>query len=81
MTLGYAFGKKGFFNDVRLSLVARNLMFLYRGKALLDLPGVPERRMNFDPDVSLGGAGNFQGVEYGNIPSSRSVGLNLKLSF
>ena len=81
LTLGYAFGKKGFFNDVRLSLVARNLMFLYRGKALLDLPGVPERRMNFDPDVSLGGAGNFQGVEYGNIPSSRSIGLNLKLSF
>lgn len=81
LTLGYAFGKRAFFNDVRLSLVARNLLFLYRGKALLELPGVPERRMNFDPDVSLGGAGNFQGVEYGNIPSSRSIGLNLKLSF
>ena len=81
VTLGYAFGKKAFFNDIRLSLVARNLLFLYRGKALLDLPGVPERRMNFDPDVSLGGANNFQGVEYGNIPSSRSIGVNLKLSF
>ncbi len=81
LTLGYAFGKRGFLNDIRLSLVARNLLFLYRGKALLDLPGVPERRMNFDPDVSLGGANNFQGVEYGNIPSSRSIGLNLKFSF
>lgn len=81
VTLGYDFGKVGFFNGMRLSLVGRNLFFLYRGKALLELPGVPERRMNFDPDVSLGGANNFQGVEYGNIPSSRSVGLNLKLSF
>jgi TonB-linked SusC/RagA family outer membrane protein len=81
LTAGYSFGKAAFFNDIRLSLVARNLFFFYRGKALLDMPGVPERKMNFDPDVSLGGAGNFQGVEYGNIPSSRSIGLNLKLSF
>ncbi len=81
VTLGYDFGKVGFFNGLRLSVVGRNLFFLYRGKALLDIPGVPERKMNFDPDVSLGGANNFQGVEYGNIPSSRSVGLNLKLSF
>jgi hypothetical protein len=36
--------------------------------------------MNFDPELSLG-ASNFQGVEYGNMPSTRSIGINLKLSF
>ncbi len=64
----------------RLSLVGRNLLFLYRGKAILDIPGVPQRTMGFDPDIQLG-AGNFQGVEYGNLPSTRSIGLNLQLGF
>ncbi|WP_420458164.1 SusC/RagA family TonB-linked outer membrane protein [Neolewinella sp.] len=66
--------------NLRLALTGRNLFFLYRGKALLDIPGIPERRMNFDPDIQLG-AGNFQGVEYGNLPSTRTVGLNLQLGF
>jgi TonB-linked SusC/RagA family outer membrane protein len=64
----------------RLALTGRNLFFLYRGKALLDIPGIPERRLNFDPDIQLG-AGNFQGVEYGNLPSTRTIGLNLQLGF
>lgn len=81
LTLGYNFNFSGnFIKRARLSAVARNLFFLYRGKAILDLPGVPERRLSFDPDISLG-AGNFQGVEYGNVPASRSVGVNLQLSF
>ncbi|MEZ4987116.1 MAG: hypothetical protein R2795_19100 [Saprospiraceae bacterium] len=66
--------------SLRLSLVARNLAFLYRGKAILDIPGIPERTMNFDPDIQLG-AGNYQGVEYGNLPSTRSLGVNLSLNF
>ncbi len=66
--------------NLRLALTGRNLFFLYRGKALLDIPGLPERRMNFDPDIQLG-AGNFQGVEYGNLPSTRTIGLNLQLGF
>ncbi|NJB84356.1 TonB-linked SusC/RagA family outer membrane protein [Lewinella marina] len=64
----------------RLSLTARNLLFLYRGKAILDIPGIPERTMNFDPDIQLG-AGNYQGVEYGNLPSTRTIGFNLQLGF
>ena len=81
LTLGYNFNfSSGFIKRARLSAVARNLFFVYRGKAILDLPGVPTRRLSFDPDISLG-AGNFQGVEYGNVPASRSVGVNLQLSF
>ncbi len=82
LTLGYNFNFSGnfFIKRARLTAVARNLFFLYRGKAILELPGVETRRLSFDPDISLG-AGNFQGVEYGNVPASRSVGVNLQLSF
>jgi len=79
LALGYDFKISGI-NNLRVSLVGRNLLFLYRGSAILDIPGVRERKMNFDPDIQLG-AGNFQGVEYGNLPSTRSVGVNLQLSF
>ncbi|MFM2145326.1 MAG: hypothetical protein RL732_162 [Bacteroidota bacterium] len=64
----------------RLSFVGRNLLFLFRGKSILDIPGVGKRKMWFDPDMSLGN-GNFQGVEYGTLPATRSVGLNLQLTF
>ena len=63
-----------------LSIVARNLFFLAKGNAIIDIPGIPTRKMWFDPDVNLG-AGNYQGIEFGTLPSSRSIGLNLSLSF
>lgn len=63
-----------------LSIVARNLFFLAKGNAIIDIPGIPTRKMWFDPDVNLG-TGNYQGVEFGTLPSSRSIGLNLSLSF
>ena len=63
-----------------LSIVARNLFFLAKGNAIINIPGIPTRKMWFDPDVNLG-AGNYQGVEFGTLPSSRSIGLNLSLSF
>jgi TonB-linked SusC/RagA family outer membrane protein len=69
-----------FIKSAKLSVVGRNLFFVYRGKAILDIPGVAQRTLPFDPEINLG-AGNFQGVEYGNLPSSRTMGLNLKLSF
>lgn len=66
--------------SARFSLVARNLFWLYRGESLLDVPGIGKRKMNFDPDMSLGN-GNYQGVQYGTLPSTRSIGFNLKLGF
>ena len=64
----------------KLSVVGRNLLWLYRGKSLMDIPGVGKRKMWMDPDMSLGN-GNFQGVEYGTLPATRSIGLNLQVTF
>lgn len=69
-----------FIKSARLSVVARNLFWIYRGKSILDIPGIGKRKMWFDPDMNLSN-GNFQGVEYGTLPSNRTLGLNLKLSF
>ncbi|MCX6217844.1 SusC/RagA family TonB-linked outer membrane protein [Spirosoma sp.] len=81
LTLGYNFTRlPGFFKNARLSFVARNLLFLYRGNALLNVPGIGKRKLDFDPEVSFGNS-NFQGVEYYNLPSTRNIGVNLKLSF
>jgi len=64
----------------RFSVVGRNLLFLYRGKSTLDIPGLGKRSMWMDPDMSLGN-GNFQGTEYGTLPSTRTIGFNLRLTF
>ena len=69
-----------FVKGMKISLVGRNLFFLYRGESKMDIPGIGKRKMWFDPDMSLGN-GNWQGVEYGTLPSTRSVGANLKITF
>lgn len=81
-TLGYNIPTppNSFIKNLRLSLTARNLFFIYRGSAIMDIPGLSKRKLPFDPDVNLG-AGNYQGSEYGSLPSTRSLGVNLKLSF
>ena len=81
-SLGYQFALKegGAFKRAQVSLTGRNLFFLYRGKATLDIPGMKKRTIPIDPEAALG-AGNFQGVETGLLPSTRSFGLNVKLSF
>lgn len=81
LTFGYSFGHlPGFIKSARLSFVARNLFFIYRGNAILNIPGIGKRKMDFDPEVSFGNS-NYQGIEYYNLPSTRNIGLNLKLSF
>lgn len=82
LTLGYnlPLPTSFFLKSARLSFTARNLFFLYRGYATMDIPGLKKRKLPFDPDMNLG-AGNLQGLDYGNMPSSRTLGLNLKLSF
>lgn len=72
LVLGYSLpsqllsGSK-FVKGARLSLVGRNLFFL-------------QREAPFDPELTLG-TGNGGGLEYGSLPSTRSFGFNLKLSF
>ena len=65
---------------VKFSLVARNLFWIYRGSSILSLPGIGKRKMWMDPDMSNGNT-FFQGTEYGAIPSTRTLGLNLKVNF
>ncbi len=81
VSIGYDFKKlPAFLKAAKLSIVGRNLLFLYRGNAILDIPGIGKRKMDFDPEVSFGNS-NYQGIEYYNLPSTRSIGVNLKLSF
>jgi TonB-linked SusC/RagA family outer membrane protein len=82
LSLGYSIPLSGSFpiKEARLSLIGRNLMFLYRGSSTLAIPGVGKRKMSFDPDMSLGN-GNWQGISYGTFPSTRSIGFNLQLTF
>lgn len=68
------------FKAVRISAIGRNLLWLYRGSSRMDIPGLGTRKMWFDPDMSLGN-GNYQGVEYFALPATRSVGLNVQLTF
>jgi len=69
-----------FIKMARLSAIARNLFWIYRGKSILNIPGLGKRTMWMDPDMSLGN-GNYQGTEYFALPSTRSYGLNLQLTF
>lgn len=81
LSVGYNLPVKNisFIKGARLSFVGRNLFWLYRGNSILDIPGIGKRKMWFDPDMSLGN-GNFQGVEYGTLPSTRTLGLNLQVT-
>lgn len=81
ITLGYDFKHlPSFLKMAKLSFVARNLFFIYRGSSIFDIPGIGKRKMDFDPETSFGNS-NYQGIEYYNLPPTRNLGLNLKLSF
>ena len=68
--VGYNFNlsDNSFFKRVKASLVGNNLFFFYK-----DAP--------HDPNVSLSTGNALQGVDVLGLPSSRSIGLNLSLTF
>jgi TonB-linked SusC/RagA family outer membrane protein len=82
LSLGYDIPIKNtsVIKSLKFSAVARNLFWIYRGSSMLNIPGIGTRKMWFDPDVTNGN-GLFQGVEYGAIPSTRTLGFNLKANF
>lgn len=81
LSLGYNFDwQNKLVKSARLSLTGRNLFFFYRGKSLLDIPGIGKRTIPVDPEVAIGSS-NYQGMESGILPITRSFGLNLSLSF
>lgn len=68
--LGHNFNlsENSFFNRIKASFVANNLFFFYK-----DAP--------HDPNVSLSTGNALQGVDVLALPSTRSVGINLNLTF
>jgi len=70
VAVGYNFNlaEDSFFKRVKASLVGSNLFFFYK-----DAP--------HDPNVSLGTGNALQGVDVLGLPSSRSIGLNINLTF
>ena len=70
LALGYTFhlAENKALKSASLSLVARNLFFFYK-----DAP--------FDPNISLSTGNGLQGVDVFGMPSTRSIGLNLNVTF
>ena len=70
LAIGYNFNlpEDSFFTNVRASLVGSNLFFFYK-----DAP--------HDPNVALSTGNALQGVDVLGLPSTRSTGLNIKLTF
>jgi len=68
--LGYTFDKLGNLpiNEISISLIGRNLALLYSN--------VP----HIDPETSFN-LSNAQGLEFGQIPSSRAFGFNVGVKF
>ncbi|HAO15707.1 MAG TPA: hypothetical protein DDY16_05950 [Tenacibaculum sp.] len=68
--LGYDFklSENSFFRRVKASLIGNNLFFFYK-----EAP--------HDPNLSLSTGNALQGVDVLGLPSTRSIGLNVNLSF
>src|SRR5690606_25591032 len=81
LSIGYRFDlNNSRHRNARVSLSAKNLFLLYRGKSKLNSPGIEKRTVPVDPESALGSS-NYQGIENGMLPSTRSFGLNLSVSF
>ncbi len=77
VSLGYSFParllEKTPFNNAKLSIVGRNLFYLYRD---------PEFKvMGISPETAFNTEAYAQGVEARGLPTTRSFGFNLFLSF
>lgn len=70
LSLGYTFNtsKLKFINTATFSIIARNLFFIYK-----DAP--------FDPNIALSTGEGLQGIDIYGMPSTRSVGFNLNVTF
>jgi TonB-linked SusC/RagA family outer membrane protein len=73
LSISYRFSPKildrTFINAASISLTGRNLFFLYK------------KSDNFDPEASYSTSNFAQGVQYYNLPTTSSVGLNLNIKF
>lgn len=76
-SLGYQFSpsllRKTPFTKIELSIVGRNLLYLYRDPKVA--------LMNISPETAFAPTAAAQGYEFASIPTTRSVGVNLSVSF
>jgi TonB-linked SusC/RagA family outer membrane protein len=72
LTLGYALP-----TGVVTRIPFRTAELFFTGRNLFLITDYP----NFDPETNVGGASNFQGLEYVSLPQVRSFGAGLKVSF
>ena len=69
LSLAYTFRNLlGENKDLAVSLIGRNLFFIYRDSPV-------------DPDISLSTGNGLGGFEFFNMPSTRSIGFNVKLTY
>lgn len=74
LSLGYSFPQSllakagGVFKEVQLSFVARNLFFI-------------SKKAPFDPDAVLSTGNDNQGIDVFGMPTTRSLGFNVKFTF
>jgi len=55
--------------DISLSLVGRNLAILYKNAP------------HIDPETAFTSTNEYLGMEFGQIPSTRSLGFNININF
>ena len=71
-SVGYTLPKSIFggkvIKDATISLVGRNLFFFYK-------------KIPYDPDTLLDTDGSYQGFSFYGMPTTRSLGFNLKITF
>lgn len=60
--------KNSFVKSIRLSLIGRNLVYLYK-------------KAPFDPDIIFSSGNGYSGVDILSLPATRSFGLNLNVTF
>lgn len=69
MSLGYTFQNLlGASKNLTLSVIARNLGFIYKNSPV-------------DPDISVSAANGVGGIESFSLPTTRSFGFNIKVTF
>lgn len=73
VSLGYSFPRnllaKTPFTSLKASLVARNLFMIY------------SKTKGFDPEAGFSNGNSVQGVEFGSMPTMRSIGFNISVAF
>ncbi|MES2813069.1 MAG: SusC/RagA family TonB-linked outer membrane protein [Bacteroidota bacterium] len=73
INLGYSLPKKwlqgSFIQDLKVSVVGRNLALLYK------------KAPHIDPETAFSNTNGEQGQEFGQIPSARTYGFNINVKF